>query len=302
VSRLKKVLLLGCLAALAYAGRELRLRLFAQHQRAQRYEDVYYLPPANWLPVISAGFRAAGADLIWCRSMVYFGEELMQKGGVKYAFDYTDAVLALDEDFRSAYMWIATAALYRPTAVSVSDGLRAAGYLKRALARWPNDGELHWRYGSVLRFELAPLLPLGPEKERLIALATPHLAAAASLGAGPPWLALNSVSLLKRLGRTEEAIRHLEEVYGTVQDQPTKQRIEEELGRLRSHSFVEALKTANTEFEQQRKASYPYLSPGMFLLVGQPAERLWPERVAHRFIASTKTSDEAFDELDEAAP
>src|SRR5688572_25124694 len=143
MSRLAQLLLVGALIVAGYAGRSLRLLVFRQHQDSQRYEDIYYLPPADWLPVLSAGFRAAAADLIWCRSLVYFGEQLIQRGAVKYAFDYTDAVLALDPDFRAAYEWIATATLYKPTDVAFADGQRAATYLKRALVRWPNDGQLH---------------------------------------------------------------------------------------------------------------------------------------------------------------
>lgn len=285
MSRAKQALLVACITAAGYLGRELRLAVFDQRQASLQHEELYYLPPAGWLPVMSLGFQAALADLIWCRSLVYFGEELIQQSSVRYVFDYTDAVLALDPDFRSAYTWIATAALYRPRDVSNEDGLRAAEYVRRAIERWPNDGELHWRYGALLRFELAPTLSAGPRKEALIARAAPHLAIAASLGAGPPWLALNSSSLLQRLGQTEQAIRHLEEVYGTVQDDLTKQRIEEQLAALRSRAFVEALKTANAEFEQRREAGYPYLPPSLFLLVGDKLSERWPALVAARFLS-----------------
>lgn len=298
MSRARNAVLIVLLAGLGVAARELRLSAVEHYRGSQRYEDIYYLPPPNWLPVLSLGFHAAAADLIWCRSLVYFGEELVQRGAIKYAFDYTDAILALDPDFRSAYEWIATAALYKSADVSLKEGLRAASYVKRALARWPNNGQLHWRYGSVLRFELAPLMKPGPEKERLIAQATPHLATAASLGAGPPWLALNSAGLMQRLGKTEQAIRHLEEVYGTVQDEFTKRAIEERLAELRSQTFVEALKTANLAFEQSRLASYPYLSPGLFLLVGERFTAQWPDLVAHHFLSSTEVLGE---EPEEAA-
>jgi tetratricopeptide (TPR) repeat protein len=290
-ARARQALLIAVIVAAGYFGRELRLVVFEQRQGSLRHEDIYYLPPAQWLPVMSGGFQAALADLIWCKSLVYFGEELLQQGTIRYVFEYTDAVLALDPDFRSAYTWIATAALYQPQETSLDDGLRAAEYLERAIKRWPNDGELHWRYGALLRFELAPSLPSGPRKDALAARAAPHLAIAASLGAGPPWLALNSSSLLQRIGKTEQAIRHLEEVYGTVQDNLTKQRIEEQLAALRSRAFVEALKTANAEFEQRRAASYPYLSPNLFLLVGDKLAERWPALVAARFLSPPPTDE-----------
>jgi hypothetical protein len=294
--RLAHVVLLLVALTGCYLTRELRLRAFRWHLESQSYEDRYYLPPAGWLPLMSLGYHAALADLIWCRSLVYFGDELVHSGGAKFAFEYTDAVLALDPDFRAAYAWVSTAVLYRPMEVSYKDGLRATGYLKRALARWPNDGELHWRYGSVLRFELAPLLEEGPEKERLINLSAPHLATAASLGAGPAWLALNSSALLARVGKKEQSIRHLEEVYGTVQDDLTKQRIEEQLRSLRSEAFVEALRTANAEFETARRASYPYMSAGMFMLVGAKYAELRREQLHNRFLSAPPLFDDESDE------
>lgn len=275
---------LAVLSLLALFVRELRLSAFDLHRQSQRYEDVYYLPPADWLPVISLGFRDALADLIWCKSLVYFGEQLGERGVLKFAFDYTDAVLALDPNFRAAYRWASVVALSRPTVSSVEDGMKGARYLERALELWPNDGQLHWDYGSLLRFQLAPLLSKGPEKERLLWMAAPHLAAAASLGAGPPWLALNSSSLLERLGRNDQAIRHLEEVYGTVQDDATRRKIEERLADLRSQSFVEAIKAATAAFERSRLESYPYMGPGLFMLVGPKLNSSWTDLLKSRFL------------------
>lgn len=296
--RAATLLTVVALAAGAYLTRELRLTAFRWHLESQTYEDRYYLPPANWLPLMSLGFRSALADLIWCRSLVYFGDEMVHRGNVKHAFEYTDAVLALDPSFRAAYVWISTAALYRPT-ISYEEGLRATDYLKRALARWPNDGDLHWRYASILRFELAPMLDEGPKKNHLMELSAPHLAIASSLGAGPPWLALNSAGLLERVGKKEQAIKHLEEVYGTVQDEATKLTIEERLRALRSEAFVEALRTANADFERARRKAYPYLSPGLFMLVGPRQAELGKELLANHFLTplpalvDDQTGDEA---------
>lgn len=287
------------LAALGVVVRELRLRAFALHHDNQRYEDVYYLPPARILPLASLGFHEALADLIWCRSLVYFGEELGQRGPVKFALDYTDAIITLDPNFRSAYRWAATVSMYRPVTATPEDGLKGAKYLETALKRWPNDGELHWDYGSLLRFEIAPLMPAGAEKERVIALAAPHLAIAASLGAGPAWLALNSAGLLERLGQNEQAIRHLEEVYGTVQDEGTKKAIEARLTELRSQSFVEAIRAANREFEASHQRSYPYLSASLFLLVGARDDSAWTELLATRYLPTAAREQLARDQTGE---
>jgi hypothetical protein len=288
------------LASLAWTVRELRLQAFASHLGSQRYQDIYYLPPANWLPLLSLGFRDALADLIWCRSLVYFGEELGQRGAVKFVFDYTDAVIALDPDFKHAYRWAAVAAVSRPVDFSFAESMRGGSYLKRAIERWPGDGELHWEYGALLRFEVAPMLPPGKEKERLLGLAAPHLTIASRLGAGPPWLALNSATLLERLGQTEQAIRHLEEVFGTVQDERTKREIAARLAALRSQAFVEALHTANAQFERSRTENFPYLSPGLFMLLGPRVDTQWLDLVAHRYLPAAQEPSEAAEPDEEA--
>lgn len=290
----RQVLLVLAVAGLCLVTREARLRAIGQHRDGQHYEDIYYLPAAAWLPVLSLGFEAALADVIWCKSLVYFGEELGHRGTVKYVFAYADAVLALDPSFRSAYRWVATAALYRPTEITVDDGLRAASYLKRAVDRWPDDGELRWDYGSLLRFELAPLVQDKAMKRALLERAVPQLDAAARLGAGPPWLALNNAELLSKLGRTEQAIRRLEDLLLTVQSDQDKRDIEAQLYRLRTASYLEAMHTADEQFERAHRESYPYLTSGLFMFVGpKPAEHAHEQLVKGLFLDESASEAEA---------
>jgi len=294
VRPLKWVMTTLAIAALGASVWALRRAAFAQHRAGQRYEDLYYLPAPAWLPVLSLGYRQALADVIWIRSLVYFGEELGQRGRVKYVFAYTDAVLALDPDLRSAYSWVPTAAIYRPGAATMVDGLRAAEYLERAVARWPDDGELQWDLGSLLRFELVPAELDRVKKRALLERAAPHLEAAARLGAGPPWLALDNVDLLNKLGRVEQSIRKLEEMHGTVQDEELRREIETRLLRLRERSYVEAQRVANENFERERQRSYPYLSPSLFLLVGsKPAQVQYDKSLAEQYLAEPATVEPA---------
>ncbi len=257
--------------ALSFASRVARLPVTDAYRSAQRYEDVYYLPSADTLPVLSLGFHSALADLLWCKSLVYFGEDIMHRGTVRYLFLYTDAILALDPSFREPYRWVATGALYRPGHTTLEEALRAADYLARAVKRWPNDGELRWDYGSLLRFELAPKTSDARQKRALLERAAPQLEAAARMGAGPAWLALNSAELLNKLGRTEQAIRHLEELRSTVSDLAVQTEIDQKLSVLRTETYVEALRTAEQQLEAARLRSYPYLSPALYMFVGEPS-------------------------------
>jgi hypothetical protein len=84
-----------------------------------------------------------------------------------------------------------------------------------------------------------------------------------------------------------------------LQDDRTKRIVEARLASLRSSAFVEALKAANRDFERTRAQSFPYMSPGLFMLVGPKPDADWPELVRRRFLPPEPQQD--IDELDQSA-
>lgn len=257
-----------CLCVAVVGMRALRLRSMAHYLGTQRYEDIYYLPPPAWLEVFSLGHREALAGLVWARALVYFGEEVRHQGEVRHVFDYAEAIVTLDPDFRAAYAWVGSAAIYRTGSVTEADVRRAISYLERGARRFPNDGQLAWNLGATYAYELPPLLADERAREEAKRIGTEHLEVAARLGAGPPWLVLANASQLRRLGQTEQAIRHLEEMYSTVRDPETRDQIEAQLGALRSQAYAEALRRTVEELEQRRRRDFPYVGPDLFLLLG----------------------------------
>lgn len=266
-----RVAALGALVLTALGARELRIAASDHATATETYEDVYYVPPPQYLPVFSLGYDEAVADMLWIRSLIYFGEELVQRGQVKHVFEYAEAILTLDPDFRRVYHWVASAGIYRPTETSVEDMYRATEFLERGVRRFPDDGEMAWDLGATLSYELVPRIDDPEEKERLRSSGVEHMQVAARLGAGPAWLALTNATQLRRLGRTEQALRHLEEMLATVDDPATKEAIEGEIRALRGAAHAEALSHALEEFERRRLAEYPYLPSGLFMLVREPA-------------------------------
>ena len=263
-------LVLAALLVLAAAGaaRALRVGAMDHFLATQRYEDVYYLPPAHWLPVLSLGHDEALADLLWMRALIYFGDELGHQGLVRHVFDYADAILALDPDFRKAYRWVGMAGMYHAGEITVDDLRRSVSYLERGARRFPDDGEMAWDCGASLAFELAPRVTDEAEKRELRARGVEHMQTAARLGAGPDWLVLTNATQLRRLGRTEQAIRHLEEMYATVRDPDTKAEIGRQLVAARGEAWTRAFEQAQRELEERRSADYPYMSTTLYLLVG----------------------------------
>lgn len=240
----------------------------ASHYLAtQRYEDVYYLPPEGWLQLFSLGYREAAADLIWMRSLVYFGEELSHRGPVENLYRYADAMLALDPHFLKVYSWVAGSALYRTGEITVKDARRAIAYLERGVALFPDDGELAWTLGANYLYELRPMLTNEQEKLEARRKAIEHLTVAVRRGAGPAWLVLSTATELGKLGQREQEIAHLEEVYGQLSDSSLKYEVARRLERLRNSTFVEALKRTYEELDAEQRRTFPYVDRGLYLLL-----------------------------------
>lgn len=226
------------LVGLALASDVLRIQAHERYQSAQRYEDIYYLPPAEWLPVLSLGWDEAAADLIWMRALIYFGEEFQHSGQVAHVFDYADAIVALDPHFLAAYRWMGMAGLYRPQAITVEDVERSIAFMKRGAELFPDDGELAWNIGAALVFELPGLL--GDDAEAVRSArerGLPYLMKAVRLGAAPEWASLSNASLLLKIGQRAQAIQHLMQMRSLVKDPETRERIEARIQMLREAPF-----------------------------------------------------------------
>ena len=91
------------------------------------------------------------------------------------------------------------------------------------------------------------------------------------------WLALNNASQLERLGRTEQAVRHLEEMYAAVDDPDTRRQIVERIALLRDEAFAEAFQQTTDEVESRREREFPYVPPTFYLLLGPRIPELGPE-------------------------
>ena len=251
----------------------LRGRAMDHYLGTQTYEDIYYLPPPQWLEVMSLGHRRALADLIWLRALIYFGDEFANKGAVRHVFNYGDSMLALDPDFKRVYRWVGMAGVYTPTGSSTEFMERAIDVLRRGAERFPNDGDLAWDAGATITYDLLPHLPKDdPDRERLKAEGNEYMMAAARLGAGPDWLVMTNATSLRKLGQTDRELRHLEEMYAMVRDPKVKAQIEIRLTQLRDQAYAEAFRSANEEFEMRREEEFPYMPSTLYFFVADPID------------------------------
>ena len=268
MQRVGRGLVVVVLIAAALCAGHTRLDSQRHFASTQRYEDIYYLPPPAWLTVFSLGYREALASIVWMRTLIYFGDEMVHRGATKYLYTYADAMLSLDPYFVRAYRWIAAAGAYRLGSSGLPDIRRSIGYLERAARLFPDDGEIAWDLASFYLYELKPHLT--DEKERDIAneKGIEHLRVAVLRGAGPAWLALNAASQLEQMGQREQQIAFLQEAYSQVSSDDVRKRIEQQLAELQSASFAEAFTREQAQAEAARRRDYPYLEMDLFLQVG----------------------------------
>lgn len=252
------------------------------------YEDIYYLPPADWLPVLSMGYRHALADVLLIRSLVYVGEEYHQRGGADHVFDYMDGVLALDPRFEGAYHWVATAGLYQTEGIGREEVVRTLATLERGVAELPESGLLEWDLGATYAFEAPPYAESPAERDAWLLAGADHLMRASRLGAAPPWAVLSNARLLLRVGENERAIEHLEEMYSTVDDPTLREEIALRIAEMRNDTYANAFVEEADAIEERRLRELPYVHPELYFVLGPrpPADEVSSLRdgfAAHAF-------------------
>lgn len=239
-----------------------------QYLSAQRYEHIYALPPDSWLRLVSLGHRESLADLIWIRGLIYVGDEVSNRGSFEHLNDYADAVLTLDPRFARAYLWASTLGLYRPSA-TLEEGRRAVAYLERAHDLFPDERDLVWELAAAYAYELPSLTDDLTQREVLRGIGADYMQRAAMLGAGPEGVVLSSATHLMMLGRTEQAVRHLEEMFAVVNDDDVREEIARRLETLRAESSATALRAADQELRERAERDYPWVPLDFHSVVGE---------------------------------
>lgn len=258
------VLTVACLFLVA----GLRPAAMGAYLDAQRYEGLLVLPSAPAAQWMSLGHTNAFADLLWLRGLVYAGDELHHRGNAEFVYDLANLVVDLDPDFRRAYLWAGVAGLYRAQGVGVDDMMPAVELLRTAARRFPDDGEVAWELGATLRYEIAPLVRDPALRRTLEQEASEHLAVAARLGAGPPWLALTSTQELTRLGELERARAHLRALIPVVGDDDLRAELLAQLEGLDGAADAEALRATLDAERDAARRSFPWVPAELVLLLG----------------------------------
>ncbi len=249
----------------------LRGSLNRRFEASRRVLDDANIPRPEVARALSLGHTEWVTDALWINATLYYGETLFAHLPARYITRYTDTMIALDPDFRRAYLWGASTLLYRTVAATPSDVHRAGGFMRQGLARFPTDPEMHLELGLHLAFEEARYATDEPQRRALLAEGGEHLRFAASAGVGPPWLPLTAATLLVGAGRERDAVLVLCDGITHADNAETFTLFETRLATLlRGHADENPLAAAFLDAARSRRRHHPWMPPMLHVFVGEP--------------------------------
>ena len=197
-------------------------------------EDVYSLPPPEYLKVMTLGYDAAAVDQIWGKLLVDYGQHWHDHRAFPDVPRYLDAMLALEPTYRSAYKYASTFLLYRPTTGTEEDAWATRRYLEQGIAVFPQDHEMWSTYGEFLAYGGTTFLESEEEVQQWKkegALAMLH---AVDLGADA-YSSRSAATILGKQGERDAAVRALKRALYIAEaagNEAEKEKIIARLGEL----------------------------------------------------------------------
>jgi hypothetical protein len=280
-------LLGGVAGALLIA--QLRAPLFAQNARATAQRDVYVLPPPAQVVVLSLGYRAAAADLIFGHVLVAAGTHLSERRLFEFAGDYLSTVNELDPKFRAPYRYADGIITLQAVKVPERMQRQARDILLRGTREFPYDQELWNAAGQYLSY-LAPGWLSDPnEAQRFREEGARLLARACELVGSNENIPSNCITagaLFSRAGDTAAERAFYLRMLEAITQPDLREIVEARLQQLNGEAAVQENRARLERFNRYRAADLPFVSRAELYAVGP---RFDPAACAGRMAAPGDT-------------
>jgi tetratricopeptide (TPR) repeat protein len=251
-----------------------RANVAAAHARAKEDSDVHLLPPPKDVVVMSLGYRAALADVLWAQVLVAQGLRTMDRRRYDTIADMLDTINELDPEFRDPYLWSDALINLQVTAAKKEDIERTRMIVERGTRNRPLDPEVWRTAGQFVAFTGPGTLIRDPEEVREWRHAGAKLLArAAELGGDvgfAGWSAVASASILTRQGERDAAIRLLRRTLAVTEDEELRENLLGQLRYLLGEQQEEAHRKRQAELLELSRKDLPFIGRTALHVLGPP--------------------------------
>ena len=214
-------LIAGVLAAQAGVQRS-----FEAAWPRRSFEQLLYVPSGRHTKALTLGFSNLAADVIWVRTVTYFGGHVLDDTKYPRLNHLLLQVTTLDPSFMYPYLWGGMALALRP-----ETGAESIAMLARGMTNYPGD----WRYPFYMGFNAF-------YNQYDSRRAADLMRYAASLPGSPEYLPRLAASLLAESGGVAAAVQFLETMAEGTRDETARANIRRKIEDLRAGRIPENLR------------------------------------------------------------
>jgi hypothetical protein len=241
-----------------------RAMLAEAHHRITAGHDVYLLPGAPQTKLLSLGYRAAAADLIFGHVLVAAGIHLGEKRLFEFAHLYLETINELDPKFRDPYRYADAILTLQSVHVPEDAYRKARQILVRGTHEFPYDQALWAGAGQFLAY-MAPGQLKDPaeasafrqEGARLLARACELIGTNENI----PYHCVTAANLFSETGNRAASQAVLEKLLIVSDDPDIRSLARGELAMMGIQAHAE-------QFDQLRKDDLPFISHNALAALG----------------------------------
>ena len=249
-------------------------------------EERLFVPNPRTARFVSAGYNELAADVVWARTLVYYGDGMMKGFTMKDVEPMIELVNKLDPWFRRPYLWGAYATTFRQKEATQEEFRASIAILERGLKMFPEDWEMAWMLGLRYFADLRSDDPV--EQRQYKEIGASYIERAMRLPDAPEDLPSLAASLRSKLGQHERALRELREMILTMAAGKARDKLIERYEQMSTESQAREIKQASEDFDKQWKSQMPFVPAALYVLVGAPPPPRSPEQILEipTFLAS----------------
>ncbi len=236
--------------------------------------DVIYVPDERVSRLTMLGYDQAAADLLWLRTLGYFGAHFSTDRRYEWLEFFIDQIISFDPLFKKVYHWAGANVLYGRQFTNENVRLSNRFY-EQALVRFPEDYEAAYRLGLNYYIELRAKDPA--KKRRFQEKGLEYLEMAANMPDAPHRLRNLVASIAVRGGAISIGLQYLLDQLVVETDPGRRAGLKARIARLKAGVNTEELAAAAAEFRAGHLGTFPYATELLYVQMGEPTQRRWPD-------------------------